>query len=215
MSEPTLSKAFDPYFTTQEMGNVKGLGLGLSECDSIVNNHGGWINITSQLGRGTTVFIYLPAIKAEHQALTAAVKPTPLSTKTDGIKAPATAQKVLLVEDTEILRDVAFSIISRLGYKVGVASEGVEAIEVYRREMETGTPFDTVILNLDNNAGMGGIETAERLLVIDPAAKAIICSDQSNNPAMRNFREHGFRAALIKPFTFDELKTAFSEAASE
>lgn len=214
MSQRILSKAFDPYFTTKKIGNQKGLGLGLAECESIVKNHGGIISMRSQLELGTTVSIYLPAINRDRKALAAPVKSTRLSTKADGIRFPSGIQKVLLIENVEIFRNVARLIVSRFGYEVKVVSDGIEGIEAYRREMETENPFDIVILNLNHKNDAGGIETLDRLLEIDSAVRAILTSSQPHHPAMRNFRGHGFCAALEKPFTFDEMKVAFREAAS-
>lgn len=213
MPQKTLSKALDPYFSTKEAGIRKGMGLGLAECNAIVKNHGGLMTLTSQLGSGTTVSIFLPTSKTESQALTASVKSPQFSENTDGIKSAPTKQKILLMEENEMLRNVGSSLISRIGYEVEMVSDGAQAVEAYRREMETKKPFDAVILNLNQKTGMGGIETLERLLEIDPSVKAILNTGQSNHPVVRNLREHGFRAVLIKPFTFDELKTVLHEAA--
>jgi two-component system, cell cycle sensor histidine kinase and response regulator CckA len=214
MSQLILSKAFDPYFTTKKIGNQKGLGLGLAECDSIVKNHGGIISMKSQLVLGTTVSVYLPAMNPDHKALAAPVKSTRLSTKADGIRSPSGIQKVLLIETTEMFRNAARLIVNRFGYEVKVASDGTEGIEAYRREMETENPFDIVILNLNHKNDAGGIETLDRLLEIHSAVRAILTSSQPHYPAMRDFRGHGFCAVLEKPFTFDEMKVAFREAAS-
>ena len=96
-------------------------------------------------------------------------------------------------------------------YKVEVAVEGVEAIEMYRKAMESEKPFDMVILDLTNKVGMGGAETIVRLLEIDPDVKAIVATGYSNDPIISNFREHGFRGSLSKPFSMDELNTALRE----
>ena len=93
-----------------------------------------------------------------------------------------------------------------------VAVDGVEAIELCKKAMESEKPFDMVILDLTNKIGMGGAETMVNLLEIDPDVKAIVASGYSNDPLMSNFREHGFRAALPKPFNLDQLKTALQDA---
>ena len=218
MPQEILERIFEPYFSTKEMGSQKGVGLGLAISDSIIKKHGGLITVESQLGNGTTVSIYLPAISEERKAQSALEESAPHFTERDGIEVLSTIdnhqssiQRVLVMDDEESVRDVASSILTRFGYEVAVAIEGLEAIEMYRKAMASGNPFDVVILDLTNKTGLGGIETIERLLEIDTAVKAIVRTGYSNNPVLRDFRGHGFRAALLKPFTFDELKAAFRE----
>ena len=102
--------------------------------------------------------------------------------------------------------------LTHLGYEAAVAVDGVEAIELYKKAMESEKPFDMVILDLTNKIGMGGAEAMVNLLEIDPDVKAIVASGYSNDPLMSNFREHGFHAALPKPFNLDKLKEALHDA---
>ena len=200
-----LVKIFDPYFSTKEMGTQKGMGLGLAISDSIVKQHDGLITVESELGTGTTLSIYLPASEKEIVEAASLKKPVPEKTVTQG-------EKVLVMDDEELVRDVSNALLTHIGYKVEVAVEGVEAIEMYRKAMESEKPFDMVILDLTNKVGMGGVETIKRLLKIDPDVKAIVATGYSCDPIISNFREHGFRGALPKPFSMDELKTALHDA---
>ena len=200
-----LVKIFDPYFSTKEMGTQKGMGLGLAISDSIVKQHDGLITVESELGTGTTLSIYLPASEKEIVEAASLKKPVPEKTVTQG-------EKVLVMDDEELVRDVSNALLTHIGYKVEVAVEGVEAIEMYRKAMESEKPFDMVILDLTNKFGMGGVETIKRLLEIDPDVKAIVATGYSCDPIISNFREHGFRGALPKPFSMDELKTALHDA---
>jgi len=200
-----LVKIFDPYFSTKEMGSQKGMGLGLAVSDSIIKQHDGLITVESELGTGTTLSIYLPASEKEIVEAASLKKPVPEKTVTQG-------EKVLVMDDEELVRDVSNALLTHIGYKVEVAVEGVEAIEMYRKAMESGKPFDMVILDLTNKFGMGGVETIKRLLEIDPDVKAIVATGYSCDPIISNFREHGFRGALPKPFSMDELKTALHDA---
>ena len=119
-----------------------------------------------------------------------------------------TIQRVLVMDDEELLRDLAKQMLPRIGtgYEVEVASDGVEAIDLYKEAMASDKPFDMVILDLTNNRGMGGMETIKRLLQIDPHVRAIIASGYSTDPIMGNFKQYGFCGALPKPFTMKQLK---------
>ena len=203
--EKDLINIFDPYFSTKEMGTQKGMGLGLAVSDSIVKKHDGLITVKSELGTGTTLYIYLPASVKEIVEAAPVKKPVPEISVTQG-------GKILVMDDEEVIRDVCNALLTHLGYEAEVAVEGVEAIEMYRKAMESEKPFDMVILDLTNKVGMGGADTMAKLLEIDPDVKAIVATGYSNDPIISNFREHGFRSALPKPFTLDQLKTALHDA---
>ena len=203
--EEDLINIFDPYFSTKDMGTQKGMGLGLAVSDSIVKKHDGLITVESKLGTGTTFSIYLPASEKEIVEAVPVKKPVPEISVTQG-------EKILVMDDEEVIRDVCNALLTHLGYEAEVAIEGVEAIEMYRKAMESEKPFDMVILDLTNKVGMGGAEAMVNLLEIDPDVKAIVASGYSNDPLMSNFRKHGFRTALPKPFNLDQLKTALQDA---
>jgi len=197
-----LGRIFGPYFSTKEIGTQKGMGLAVSH--SIVKKYDGLITVESKLGRGTTLSIYLPASEKEIE------EAAPI--KTSILQKPVTqGERILVMDDEELVRDVSNALLTHIGYEVAVAVEGVEAVEMYGKAMEPGKPFDMVILDLTNKVGMGGAETIVRLLAIDPDVKAIVATGYSNDPIITNFREHGFRGALPKPFTLDQLKAALSE----
>jgi len=202
--EKDLINIFDPYFSTKDMGTQKGMGLGLAVSDSIVKQHDGLITVESKLGTGATFSIYLPASEKKIVGATPVKKPIPEISATQG-------EKILVMDDEEVVRDVSNALLTHLGYEVAVAADGVEAIELYKKAVESEKPFDMVILDLTNKVGMGGAETMVNLLEIDPDVKAIVATGYSNDPIMSNFREHGFRGALPKPFTLDQLRTALSE----
>ena len=204
-----LTKIFDPYFSTKEMGTQKGIGLGLAVSDSIVKKHDGLITVESELGRGTTLSIYLPAASAERQAPSA--KRLEVDSQSTIDNRQSTIQRILVMDDEEMVRNVTAALLGHIGYEVELAVDGVEAIEMYKGAMESGKAYDAVILDLTNKIGMGGVETIERLLKIDPDVKAIVATGYSSDPILSNFREQGFCGSLSKPFTLDELKTVLSE----
>jgi len=128
-------------------------------------------------------------------------------TKTDE-KANSSADKVrvLLMDDDEMIRETAGQMLDDMGYEVGLARAGSEAIKLYEDAMQAGNPFDAVILDLTVPGGLGGKETIIALIETDPAVKAIQSSGSYNNPVFRNFREYGFSALLPKPYKMEDLR---------
>ncbi|MCJ7686573.1 MAG: response regulator, partial [Desulfobacteraceae bacterium] len=120
-------------------------------------------------------------------------------------------EKILVMDDEKLVRDVTAALLGYIGYEVELAVDGAEAIKMYKKAGASEKPYDAVILDLTNNFGMGGIETIKRLLEIDPDVKAIVATGYSSDPIISRFREHGFRGSLSKPFSMDELKTALRE----
>jgi len=208
ITDEDRAKIFDPYFSTKEMGAQKGMGLGLAVSDSIVKQHDGLITVKSELGTGTILSIYLPA--SEKEIVKAAPVKEPLSEKS-----LTRGEKILVMDDEEVVRNVSHGLLTHLGYEVAVAVEGIEAIEMYQEAMASEKPFDVVILDLTNKVGMGGAETIVRLLEIDPGVKAIVATGYSGDPIISNFRDHGFRGALPKPFSLNELKTAVRDVTAK
>ena len=186
-----LNKIFDPYFTTKE----KGSGLGLATCYSIIKNHGGYITVDSKVGTGTTFYIYIP--KSE--------KELSLEEKKGKGELLYGKGKILIMDDEEILRNAAGLLLSELGYNVGFARDGKEAIEIYKKAKDSGEPFNVVIMDLTIPGGMGGKEAIKKLLEIDPDIRAIVCSGYSTDPIMSEFKDYGFSDVIIKPYDIDEL----------
>jgi hypothetical protein len=142
--EKYIPKIFDPYFSTKH----KGSGLGLSMSYSIIKKHQGHVAVDSRLGEGTRFHIYLPASKKK-----APVNGDKIRSLTPG------RGKILVMDDEEMIRDLAVELLSSLGYDAVVAQDGVEAIELFRKARERGEPFCAVILDLTVPGGMGGEET--------------------------------------------------------
>jgi len=191
-----LPHIFEPYFTTKKSG----LGLGLAVAYSVIRRHEGDIKVESAPGHGTTFHIYLPA--AEEQ-------PAPQVPKTDE---PVAGQgRVLVMDDEEAIRALAAAALNRLGYEVETAADGAEAVELYRKALLQKRPFSAVILDLTVRGGMGGGETIRRLRDLDPNVKAIVSSGYSEDAIMANYREHGFVAAVEKPYRLQELSRVLQE----
>ncbi|HEX2916286.1 MAG TPA: PAS domain S-box protein [Chloroflexia bacterium] len=194
-----LAKIFDPYFTTR----VQGSGLGLAVCYSIVKKHDGQIIVESDVNKGSTFQVYLPI------SFTSKVEKLPVK------EANSTGHgRVLVMDDEPALRQVADNLLSHLGYEVEVARDGEEAITYYRQAMRQGNPFGVVLLDLVVPNGLGGKQTLSGLLEIDKDVKAIVCSGYSNDPVMANYRQHGFKGVLVKPYRLQELSSLVQEVIS-
>ena len=190
ISEEHLSKIFDPYFTTK----AKGSGLGLATCYSIIRNHGGVIQVSSKVGKGTTFYVYLPGVEAEKE-VPQVPELSPFVRK----------GKILLMDDEEIVRDIAGKMIEVFGHEVEFAEHGEATIRKYKAAMESGKPFDIVILDLTIRRGMGGKETIERLLAVNPNIRAIVSSGYSDDAVVSDYHKYGFSARLTKPYKLQEL----------
>ncbi|MEO6666612.1 MAG: response regulator, partial [Nitrospiria bacterium] len=119
--------------------------------------------------------------------------------------------RVLFMDDDEAIRGFIKELLHNAGYEVECVGHGAEALERYRTAIERGLPFHSVILDLTIAGGMGGKETIERLLKIDPGVKAIVSSGYSDDPVMAEHEKYGFRGRLTKPYEIAELYAALSE----
>lgn len=206
ISEENLTKIFDPYFSTRDRGIQKGMGLGLTTAWAVVTRHGGHITVESELGAGTSFTLYLPAYKEDiPEAEIQDIEKKPSAEKPRG-----RGGKILVMDDEEMIRDLASQMLKWLGYDVGVAGDGAEAIERYQKAADSGKPFDAVILDLTVKKGIGGMETLKTLLKTDPRVKAVVSSGYSDDPVMTDFRKYGFAGALPKPYTIKELTEALT-----
>jgi CheY-like chemotaxis protein len=114
--------------------------------------------------------------------------------------------KVLLMDDEQIIRDVTHEILQFLNYEVMSAREGIEAVDLYKKEKMAGHPFDVVILDLSIPHGLGGKETIDLLRNFDPAVKAVISSGFTDDPVVKDFSHYGFSERLTKPYNIHEMK---------
>jgi PAS domain S-box-containing protein len=188
--EEHLQRIFDPYFTTKQ----KGSGLGLSIVHSVIRNHSGNITVESRLGVGTTFIIYLPA--STEKVVRKELK---------GEAHIPGRGRVLLMDDEEIVRKVSGEILKEMGYEVELASDGEEAIRLYKTAMASSRPFDAVIMDLTVPGGMGGKEAIQKLREADPEVKAVVSSGYSQDPIMARYKEYGFCEVIAKPFSSIEL----------
>lgn len=191
------TKIFDPYFTTKSVSS----GLGLSISFSVVKKHGGMLHLEQSSPSGAVFSFYLPAARAE-----------PAVIKSIGDGMPSALQRILVMDDEEGIRELTSQLLNTLGYEVTAVTDGVEAVNTYERAMRRGENFQAVILDATIRGGMGGLATIARLRNIDPSVVAIICSGYSDEAALAEFLQYGFRGALPKPFTRRDLADVLQRA---
>jgi PAS domain S-box-containing protein len=187
-----LDRIFDPYFTTKEMGS----GLGLAITYSIVHAHGGAINVESQPGQGAQFTIHLPA--STRTVVPDAVQPAAVVRRQGG--------RVLLMDDDEMVSEVAQEMLQSLGYITEAAPSGEVAIERFRAAEERGEPFDVVILDLTVAGGMGGAECVGHIRNIRQNVTVYVTSGYTDDSVLAHFRDHGFNGVLPKPFGVADLR---------
>ena len=190
--EQNLKRIFDPYFTTKPKGN----GLGLATAYSIVKHHKGLITVESEVNKGSTFTLYLPA--AAHVAV-------PEETGYAGVKELSGTGRVLIVDDEEAIRTLVEFTLTHLGYKVCSAATALEGVELYRQKLQAGERFDCVILDLTLPGGMGGRDALKLLLEIDPSVNAIVSSGYAMDATMSHYQDFGFRGVITKPYEAAEL----------
>ncbi len=197
IAKENLSKIFEPYFSTKDNGS----GLGLPTSMSIVRNHNGTILVESEEGHGASFFIYIPAFLEPGIA-----EDVGKSTPGHGKKFKS---KILIMDDERMIRNMLMRILEHYGCEVVESRHGMEALDIYKKAQDQGKPFDLVIMDLTVPGGMGGKETISELLKIDPAAKAVVSSGYS--AGLSDYRKHGFKAMVNKPYTLDELEKVLKE----
>ena len=187
MPPEVLSRIFEPFFTTKEQG--KGTGLGMSAVYGTIQEHNGAITVNSEVGSGTVFRVYLPVIaekvRSEEQA-----EPVVTGSGT-----------VLVIDDEELIRFIASSILKSLGYRVIVADNGLEGVNIFR---EMSGQIDLIILDMIM-PGMGGREAFSRLREIRSDIPIIIASGFAKEEDMTELNKLGVNGFLNKPFRKVEL----------
>ncbi|MBE0531128.1 MAG: PAS domain S-box protein [Rhodospirillales bacterium] len=200
MPPAVLDRVFDPFFTTKEVG--KGSGLGLSMVFGFVKQSEGFVEITSQLGRGTTVELYLP--RSRQPSATAAMSPKAAKVCPRGLT-------VLVVEDDPLVRGVALEYLKMAGFKPIPADDGNSAIKV----MENTSPIDLILSDIIMPGGMSGLDLAEIVRQRWPETAVVLMSGYSYDEFSRRGINPDAVSLLRKPFTKHELLQKIEDAVSE
>lgn len=187
-----MSKIFDPFFSTKKSGQ----GLGLAMCYSIVSKHNGFITADSRTGKGTTFAIFLPASNKEnHEPL--------LETKSSGTMIKN--GKFLIMDDDFIVNQVTEKIVSQLGFESVSVTNGQEAVEKFKKALNTERKFDVLIFDLTVQSGMGGKEAISIIRKIDKDVIALVSTGYSEDPVISDPNAYGFNDSISKPFSAEEL----------
>lgn len=194
-----IDKIFDPYFTTKSQGS----GLGLAITHSIITKHGGYIFANSTPDIGTTFTLYLPASDKELKSLEEKTENNQTFKKL----------KILVMDDDAQLLELFKLMLEDLGHKVSLSIDGKSAIQTFIKARNDGSMFDLIIMDLTIPGGMGGMDAFKEIRKIDQEVKVIVSSGYSNDPTMANYRDHGFSAALPKPFNFSAISKVLIEIA--
>lgn len=192
-----LPRVFDPFFTTK----AEGTGLGLATVYSVVQKHGGHVDVESALGRGTTFRVWLPAAQSEPAPVAAA--PAASLERVSG--------RVLFMDDEEPIRVMTQALLDRMGLEVVMTSDGGTAVREYAIAQISGKPFDLVIFDLTVSGGMGGADAMREILKIHPGARGIVSSGYTSDPVMADFRAHGFLGSVPKPYRMADFTRTIHE----
>jgi signal transduction histidine kinase/CheY-like chemotaxis protein/pSer/pThr/pTyr-binding forkhead associated (FHA) protein len=194
MDEKTMERIFDPFFTTKGMS--KGTGLGLASVYGIIKAHGGYIDVDSRKGHGTTFNIYLLASGIEGT-----------KEKERATEVLKGKEGILLVDDEDVIIDVGHEILETLGYEVHVARSGREAIDAYEANQDK---IDMVILDMVM-PDMGGGEAYDTLKRINPNIRVLLSSGYSLNGQAAEILKRGCDGFIQKPFNVTQLSQKLRE----
>jgi two-component system cell cycle sensor histidine kinase/response regulator CckA len=190
ISANDLGKIFEPFYTKKVMGR-SGTGLGLAVVWGTVKDHNGYIDVQSEEGEGTTFTLYFPITREEIEKAEKAIYPEYYMSK---------GESILVVDDVKEQRELAITMLNRLGYQVDAVASGEEAIE-YLKNKQT----DLIILDMIMDPGIDGMETYRRILEINAGQKAIIVSGFSETDRVRKTLEMGAGVFVRKPYILEKI----------
>ncbi|MBW2094317.1 MAG: PAS domain S-box protein [Deltaproteobacteria bacterium] len=191
--EKDLDRIFEPFYTKKVMGR-SGTGLGMAVVWGTVKDHNGYIDVKSTEGQGTTFTLYFPVTRRQ-----AAVHGHEVSLQDYQGK----GETILVVDDIQEQRDVASSILEKLGYKVACVTSGEEAVEWMR-----SSTADLVVLDMIMNPGMDGLDTYKEILKLHPGQRAIIASGFSESGRVKEAQRLGAGAYVKKPYLMEKIGMA-------
>jgi CheY-like chemotaxis protein len=197
MSEEIKARIFEPFFTTKAVG--QGMGLGLSTCDGIIKQSGGFITVTSEPARGSTFKIYLPQAAPRTKV--------PIQ-RLDSPDLPKGTETILLVEDAPALRAMSVSLLGRLGYTVLAAASGIEAL---RQQQRGDITHIDLLMTVVVAPHINGKELAGRARAFDPHTRILFTSGLTESAVVHEGMLNAGEAFLQKPFTPSTLARKLRE----
>jgi len=195
-----IEKIFEPFYTKKVMGR-SGTGLGMAVVWGTLKDHKGYIDVQSSEGKGTTFTLYFPITRKKLDRDTSQLSMEEYRGK---------GESVLVVDDVEEQREIAYELLSRLGYSTTTVSSGKEAVEYMK-----SNSADLLVLDMIMDPGIDGLETYKRILKLHPGQKAIIVSGFSETKRVKEAQKLGAGSYVKKPYTLDKLGTAIKNELSK
>ncbi len=199
MDPATMVRIFEPFFTTKEVG--KGTGLGLATVYGIVKQHYGWIEVSSEVGLGTTFDVFFPA---ENELATGGSTETSFHPLAAG-----GTETILIVEDEPVLREMARDILESNGYRILEAASGKEALTVWS---ENAGKIDLLLTDMVMPEGVSGVELAEALIREQASLKIVFTSGYTPNEVSSQMLERNHARFLQKPYSHNDLASIVRES---
>ena len=202
IAQENLARVFEPFYSTKPLGESSGTGLGLAIVHGVMKEHGGFIDVTSVVGQGTTFTLYLPRLPAEERT-EATPTPTPL---------PFGRPRIMLVDDSPILLRTARRVLEHFGYQVETVESGKKAYERFAQVAATGrSPCDLVVLDMSLLEERDGLEILDLVRKLFPRQSALLVSGHAPNDRMQAAIDRGL-GWLQKPYSMDGLAEAVAQA---
>jgi PAS domain S-box-containing protein len=193
MSEDDIGKIFEPFYTKKVMGR-SGTGLGLAVVWGTVKDHSGYIDVQSEIGKGSSFSLYFPVTRE---------KPAKAEEPESLFAFMGRGESILVVDDVGDQRELAMNMLGKLGYKVAAVAGGEDAVEYLK-----SNKADLVILDMIMDPGIDGREAYKRILKINPAQKALIVSGFSETERVRKTLNMGAGAFVRKPYILENIGKA-------
>jgi PAS domain S-box-containing protein len=201
MDDEILQKAFDPYFTTKDIG--KGTGFGLALVHAIIEEHGGHIKVQSRVGKGTGFYIYLPVIADPDANRQAGIKNEKMY--------KGGSERLMVVDDEEDIRTILQEFLTTIGYKVSIFENGASAFKAFQKNPDQ---FDLIVTDM-TMPQMTGRELAKKIISIRKNFPVILCTGYSETVSEAHALEIGIRRYLTKPLSNDDLAVSIREILDE
>jgi len=185
-----VQKIFDPFFTSKTTDKKCGSGLGMSVVDAVINDHNGFIDLSTKVGEGTSFYLYFPITRKSKD-------------EKQDIDIYGGSESILIVDDDEVQRQVTSQILKKLGYQITSVKSGEKAVELIKDKQ-----YELLILDMIMPDGMDGAETYRRILEISPNQKSIIVSGFSESERVIEAQKLGVGVFVQKPLTKEAIASA-------